>query len=129
MRKPDFEMPEPFASLVDRVCTEDREWFEAHPGATVRERSYVEGEFHPAYYPAPNGERYPPGWPIPELKVTVTLVRYGVRTRKMPAGLYVPQEHQAMVDRASVLPQKWQDFLDAQRSWSRVRDDGHGRTV
>lgn len=70
------KMPEPFNSIIDRVCAADRKWFEAHPSATFYDRPYEPGEF----------------WPAEDLDeqlvvgVRVTLIAPGVRSRQ-PIGM------------------------------------------
>lgn len=46
-------IPEPWCSIVDKVCLEDRKWFEEHPDELMRARPYIYGEFYP-YFPDAN---------------------------------------------------------------------------
>jgi hypothetical protein len=45
-------MPEPYASIVERVCAADAAYFEANPGKRERTRPMVAGEFFPHQVPA-----------------------------------------------------------------------------
>ena len=63
------QVPEPWGSLIDEVCEQDRAFFEAHPGRRSYTRPVVPGEFWPAE--AAGG------------LVRVILVAPGVRARQL----------------------------------------------
>jgi hypothetical protein len=42
-----IKLPSPYDELIDRVCNEDRIYFENHPGVDEYVREYVSGEFWP----------------------------------------------------------------------------------
>jgi hypothetical protein len=44
--------------LIDKVCADDRRWFDEHPDATTRLRDMVEGEFAPLTLVPPAGFFY-----------------------------------------------------------------------
>lgn len=68
------DYPEYAHRLIDRVSGDDRDWFERHPSAVVRQRPLVPGEFGPQFrLDAPPG-----GW----LMVEVVQVEPGLRTRR-----------------------------------------------
>jgi hypothetical protein len=66
------QVPEPYSSIVNRVCKADREYFERHPAKREYLRPMVQGEFWPALV-------QPGAW------VRVVKLGSGVRTRELLA--------------------------------------------
>lgn len=42
-----YQVPDPYRSIVNRACVNDRAYFEKHPGEDVRIRDIIQGEFYP----------------------------------------------------------------------------------
>jgi len=67
-RKQLFQMPQTFSDIIEMVSSEDRAYFEQHPGHSFYWRPYVPGELWPAILPGD-------AW------IEVSQIRPGARTR------------------------------------------------